>query len=293
MFRGMIAYESVVRHALWDEEVATVKKIMRIQVQQKQKDRYNIFLNRENGDEEFAFSVDEAVLIEYRLHKGMEVSEGLIDELTRKDTVHKAYNLAVRYLSYRMRTEKEMERYLTEKEIDPEHIGQVMARLIKESLLDDSLFAEMFVRTRINTSNKGPLLIQKELIEKGVRVPIAENAVQQYPFDEQIKKVQRFAEKKLRQRNKSFRSQMQQLKAQLMQKGFTQDAIREGLAGMEEQKDEEKEWEALVNQGTKLMGKHEKKFEGYELRQKITEGLYRKGFPFDLIQQFLDEELEE
>ena len=270
-----------------------MQKITRIQVQQKRKDRYNIFINSSTGDEKFAFSVDEAVLVEDRLHKGMELSETMIEELTRKDITHKAYNLAIRYLSYRMRTEREMEKYLTEKEIDPEHIAQVMERLIKEKLLDDSLFSEMFLRTRISISNKGPRIIQKELVEKGVPVSIAENTIQQYPFNEQIKKVKLFAEKKLQRGNKSFRIQMQQLKAQLMQKGFTQDAIQEGLADLEVQKDDNKEWEVLVNQGARLIGKHERKLKGYELRQKVTEGLYRKGFSFDLIQQFLDEEEEQ
>lgn len=269
-----------------------MRKIARIQIQKKQKDRYNIFLTKENGEEQFAFSVDESVLIENKLRKGMDLAESTIEELIRQDTVHKAYNLAIRYLSYRMRTEKEMQLYLEEKEIDPEHIAKVLERLVKEKLIDDQQFAEMFVRSRINTSDKGPLLIQRELIKKGVPAFIAEEAVGLYPYEEQLKKIKLLAKKKLSRTNKSFQQQMQQLKVNLMHKGFTQQAISEGLTGMEDEKDEDIEWQALVKQGEKLIRKHEKKLEGYELKRKVTQGLYQRGFTFDYIQHFLNETLE-
>lgn len=274
------------------ERFTVMKKIARIEIQKKHKDRYNIFLTEANGDEQFAFSVDEAVLIQYRLRKGMELTQATIDELIRQDTVHKAYNLAVRYLSYRMRTEKEMRHYLEEKDVDPEHIAKVMERLINERLIDDRQFAEMFVTTRINTSSKGPVLIQKELMEKGVSSAIAEDEVSKYPYEEQLKKIQRFAEKKMKNSNKSYQAQIQQIKANLLQKGFTRDVIAEALHGMEENRDHEREWQALVKHGEKLLRKHEKKLEGYALKQKVTEGLYRRGFSFDMIQQFLNETLE-
>lgn len=245
-----------------------------------------------NGDE-FAFSVDEAVLIEYRLRKGLELDEDTIKELVKKDTVHKAYNLAINYLSYRMRTEKEMYDYLTKKEVDPEHIAKIIKRLIREQLIDDQQFSEMFVRSRINTATKGPVLIKKELIDKGVSQAIAEQAASQYPYEIQYDKVRKFIEKKLNRKNKSFRTQVNQLKTSLVQKGFTQDVIKDAFTGIEDQKDEDAEWQALTSQGEKILRKHEKKLEGYELRQKVTEGLYRKGFTFDMIQQFLDEALEE
>jgi len=269
-----------------------LKKITRITTQKKNKSRYNIFLNKDQR-EEFAFSVDEAILIEYRLRKDLELDETTIHELIQKDTIHKAYTMAINYLSYRMRTEKEMMDYLTEKEVDPEHITKIVQRLIREKLIDDQQFAEMFVRSRMNTATKGPELIKKELIDKGVSAQIADNAAAGYPDDVQYEKVQKLIEKKLNRSNKSFRTQTNQLQATLVQKGFTIDVIKYAMAGIEDQKDDEAEWQAIIKQGEKLLRKHQLKFSGYELRQKVTEGLYRKGFTFDLINQFLDEQLEE
>ncbi|MFC3039235.1 recombination regulator RecX [Virgibacillus xinjiangensis] len=265
-----------------------MKKIARITTQKKSKNRYNIFLDDGHG-ESYGFSVDEALLIEYRLRKGLELDNSMVDTLIQKDTVHKVYTQAIHFLSYRMRTKKEIRDYLVKKEVEPEQVEQIMGRLEKENLVDDRQFAEMFVRTRMNTSSKGPSLIKKELMEKGVAAAIAAEAVEGYPYEVQYEKIRKLIDKKLSQKKKdSFRKQVQNLQASLMQKGFTQDVVKEAFADIQEEKDEDAEWEALVYQGEKLMRKHQMKHEGYALMNKVKEGLFRKGFPMDQIQKFLE-----
>ncbi|RDW20868.1 recombination regulator RecX [Oceanobacillus arenosus] len=266
-----------------------MQKITRITTQKKSKERYNIYLDDGKG-EKYGFSVDEAVLIEFHLRKNLELDDEMIALLIKKDTLHKSYTQAIHFLSFRMRTEKEIYDYLVKKEIEAEHIKEIINKLIKEKLIDDRQFAEMFVRTRINTASKGPMLIKKELIEKGVSASIASEAVQAYPYEVQYEKISKWAEKKLKlQKKDSFKKQIQQLQVTLIQKGFTQDVIKDALSEIHEEKDEDEEWNAIVFQGDKLVNKHQRKFEGYELRNKVKEGLYRKGFPIDLINRFLDD----
>lgn len=280
-----IIFHVIIRERGWEN----LKKISRITTQKKSKNRYNIFLS--NGqDEAYGFSVDESILIEYRLRKHLELDDAMIATLVQKDTLHKSYTQTINFLSYRMRTKKEIRDYLVKKEVDSEHITQIIDRLTKEKLLDDKEFAEMFVRTRINTSSKGPMIIKKELIEKGVSASIADEAVEHYPYEAQFEKVTKWIEKKLNQGKKdSFRKQVQQLQATLMQKGFTQDVIKDALAEIADEKDEDAEWDALISQGEKLLRKHEAKLEGRALNNKVKEALYRKGFQLDQINRFLEE----
>ncbi|MFC4556826.1 recombination regulator RecX [Virgibacillus kekensis] len=267
-------------------------KISRITTQKRRKDRYNIFLDNGNG-EEYGFSVDEAVLIEFGLRKNMELDDSMITTLIKKDTLHKSYTLAINFLSYRMRTKKEIYDYLEKKEVDQEHINKIMKKLEDEGLIDDNQFAEAFVRTRIHTTSKGPLLVKKELMEKGVSKSIAEEAVDLYNYETQFKKAMKWVKKKLNSsKNNSFQKQLQQLQGTLMQKGFTQDVIKDVINEARYEKDDDVEWDALYVQGEKLLRKNRKKYEGFELRQKMKEALYRKGFAIDLINKFLDEELE-
>ncbi|MEC5424143.1 recombination regulator RecX [Virgibacillus sp. C22-A2] len=270
-----------------------MRKITRITTQKKSKNRYNIFLS-EGQDEVYGFSVDEAILIEYKLRKDLELDDSMIDTLVKKDTVHKSYTQAINFLSYRMRTKKEILDYLVKKEVDSEHIKVVIEKLNKEKLIDDKEFADMFVRTRINTTIKGPSLIKKELIEKGVSGSIASEAVEQFTYEIQYEKILKWIEKKVNtKKNDSFQKQVQQLQVTLMQKGFTHDVIKDALADINEEKDDDNEWNALVYQGEKLFRKYQPKMSGYKLHNKMKESLYTKGFAMDMINRFLEENLEE
>src|SRR4051812_6617932 len=94
-----------------EDEVSWMAVITKITAQQKNKDRYNIFMDYGKG-EQYAFSVDEEVLIKHRLKKGMEMDELSLIEINYQDDIRKAYNLGVGYLAARIRSEKEIRDYL-------------------------------------------------------------------------------------------------------------------------------------------------------------------------------------
>ncbi|WP_152658567.1 recombination regulator RecX [Oceanobacillus sp. CFH 90083] len=269
-----------------------MRKITRITMQKKQKHRFNIFLNTPTGDE-YGFSVDEDILIKFRLEKGMELSEDRIETLKEQDNLHKVYTLTIHFLSYRIRSEKEVVMYLQKKEVEEEQIAVIMQRLRKEKLLDDQQFADMFVRSRMNTSSKGPKIIEQELFEKGIGGQIAGNALEQYTPALQREKIQKLLEKKIKQTSKdSFQKQINKAKNMILQKGFDQQLILAAIQSMNQEEDTDQEWEALKYQGEKLYQKQVKKYEGFQLKQKVTEGLYRKGFHFDMIQEFVNEHID-
>lgn len=264
-------------------------QIVRITTQKKNNERYNIFIT-DGQEEKYGFSVDESVLIENNLRKGLELEQSFIKRLKEEDNYYKSYSLAIHYLSYRMRTKQEIYDYLVKKEVEEQHIPEVIKRLVDKDLLDDRAFAEAFVGTRINTSSKGPELIKRELIEKGVAASIAEEAVKVLTYEVQFDKAMSWAQKKLNTSQKeSFQKQQQKLRANLMRKGFTQDVINDVITEVKAEQAVGSEWDALVYQGDKLIRKHEQKLDGFELQQKIKEGLYRQGFSFDLINKYLDE----
>nr|WP_226035338.1 recombination regulator RecX [Aquibacillus saliphilus] len=263
--------------------------ITRITTQKKSKSRYNIFIDNGQG-EEYGFSVDEDILIEFHLRKGLELDKQTTEQLIQKDSIHRTYSLTINFLSYRMRSIKEIKEYLIKKEVEQEQIDVVVNRLLSEGLLNDTDFAEALVRTRVQTTSKGPMLVKRELMDKGVSSAIADQALSFYPYESQYEKAAKWVEKKLKSSNrKSFRQQVQNLQQTLMQKGFTQDVIKDVLENVENNKDDDQEWQSVVYQGEKLVRKYEKKLEGNALRQKLKGALYQKGFSFDLIDRFIDE----
>ncbi len=270
-----------------------MKKITRITTQKKNTSRYNIFFG-DNESDAYAFSVDEAILIEFHLRKELELDEETIEAIIQKDNIYKSYTQAIHYLSYRMRSCKEVYDYLANKEIPHQYIEEIIQRLTKEKLLNDREFAEMFMRTRINTSTKGPKIIANELKEKGISNTIIAAVLELFTYELQYEKVRKLMDKKMKQTRKdSFRKKLQKLQMNLMQKGFAQEVIKAVTNDCFEEKDEDEEWNALVYQGEKLYKKHSSKLEGYELRSKLTQALHQKGFTFDHIQEFVNKKMEE
>ncbi|MGP4042554.1 recombination regulator RecX [Gracilibacillus sp. D59] len=273
--------------------MVNLPEITKITTQKKSKHRFNIFL-KEKEQEYYGFSVNEDILIEYYLRKGLVLTPDMIKQIQEKDESYKAYTLSVKYLSYRMRSEQELIDHLQRKEIDDTYIGEVMDRLKQEGLVDDLAFSEALVRTRLQTSSKGPLMIKKELADKGIQASITEQALSHYTFEKQYEKVEKLARKKLQASSKkSQQQQKDSVKQTLMQKGFTFDVISEVLKEIELERDSDEEYNAIVFQGEKLVTKYQKKESGYALKQKVKAALYRKGFTSELIARFIEENISE
>ncbi|MGM8363848.1 recombination regulator RecX [Virgibacillus sp. W0181] len=266
--------------------------ISRITTQKKNKQRYNIYFDEGQG-EKFGFGIDEDILIKYHIKKGMKLEHSVRQQILNEETFHQSYVMAIRYLSYRMRTKQEIENYLLKKEVEPEQIPRVIDKLEKENLLDDEAFSKSFVRNRINMSQKGPLLVKQELTSKGVSNRIAAQAIEQYTYERQYNIAMKWAEKRVEQKKKNaFKKRLQSIKASLAQKGFAEDVIRDVVADLVVKDKDVEEWEAVLYHGKKILQRHEKKLDGYELKNKVKEGLYRQGFALNIINKFLDKVIE-
>lgn len=269
-------------------EVTLMPVITKITVQKKQKDRYNIFTDEGNG-EKYAFSVDEDVLIKFQLKKGMELDDFAVTEIFFQDDIRKAYNQAIHYLASRMRSEEEVRQYLRKKEVDEPIVNEVIHKLRHYQFLNDQEFALAYVRTQMNTSDKGTTLIRQELKEKGISDSMIENALLEYPYEFQLEKAITLSNKFVQKNNMdSARIVKQKLEQMLGRKGFPFEIIRQTIESIDLSGNEDKEMKALRKQGEKLLTKY-KQYPEYEFSQKIKQTLYRKGFSIDQIDQFLSE----
>jgi regulatory protein len=260
--------------------------ITKITVQKKRKDRYNIFLDDGSG-ERYAFSVAEDVLIQFQLKKGMEIDEFSIMEVSYQDDIKKAYNLAVQYLALRMRSEFEVRQYLRKKEMEDPIVNEVIHKLYHHQFLNDEEFSNAYVRTQMNTSDKGAVQIKRELKEKGINDSLIDECICHFSNAEQVEKASLLATKFLQKNHKdSQRVMKQKLEQMLVRKGYPYDVIQEALSTIEMEKTDEDEMDVLKVQGEKLARKYQK-YSGYEFTQKMKQSLYQKGFPLDLIEQFL------
>lgn len=263
--------------------------ITKIQIQQKNKSRFNVFIDKGQG-EEYGFSVHENILIDHRLQKGMEIDEVTLTRIIQEEEVNKAYLHGIHYLSYGMRSEKELAEYLKKKEYEEEAIALAIAKLKSERYIDDHAFAKAYVLTKKNTTTKGPMLIRQELIEKGIKGEELEAGMQEFPLEQQIEKAMEWVLKKAKQSTRhSQREQEQRLKNQLRTKGYGHEVIERVFAQTIVEADETEELAALQYHGEKALRKY-RQFSGFEWNMKVKQYLYRRGFKLDDIERFLKNE---
>lgn len=267
-------------------------EISKISIQKKRTDRYNIFFKGDSGRDDYAFSVGEDTLIKEGLRKGLIVDDVKINELKRKDDTNKAFNKAIHYLAQRMRSELEVRDRLAKDDYDPAQIEVVIARLYKENLLNEKAFSEAFVLTKKQTTMKGPRAVERELKEKGIKEQDRLYGLSFYTETDEIEKISKWIGKQqTKQKKQSHKLFKLKLKQQLMQKGFSADAIEIAIENSLEKLPEEDEYHACHIQGEKILKKKARKYTGYDLIQQVKMSLYQKGFPMELIERFINDEI--
>ncbi|MFN2250477.1 MAG: RecX family transcriptional regulator [Anaerolineae bacterium] len=135
--------------------------ITALQRQRRRRDRVSVFI-----DDEYAFSL--ALEVAATLRRGQELTDADIERLTERDEYASALDRSMRYLSYRPRSRREIERYLDEREVPPPTRDAVLERLMDLGLVDDEAFAGWWVRNRSEHKPRGALALRSELVECGV-----------------------------------------------------------------------------------------------------------------------------
>lgn len=232
--------------------------------------------------------VSEDVFVRYRLLKGKELEETLIKEIEETSALDQGYQLALNYLSYQLRSEKEIRKYLQEKEIPSFMIGPVIEKLREIRLVDDKVYAESYVRTMIRTSDKGPAVVMQQLRKKGIEEQTSAEALLLYTNESQQENATVLAKKlEKRYRQKSHQEKLNKMKQGLMLKGFKQEIIQAALASVSVEKDSQQETELLEQLGDKLWERNVR-LEFPKRKQKVIRSLFQKGFDYELIQQFIE-----
>lgn len=90
------------------------------------------------------------------------------------NALQQCLDTAYRYLSYRPRSEAEMEQRLHQRGFDTEVTQQAIARLKELDLIDDYAFAQFWKDNRLLFKPKSKRLIARELAEKKVSREIVE-----------------------------------------------------------------------------------------------------------------------
>lgn len=259
--------------------------ITKIGRQKNNPERYNIYLN-----EQYAFAVDESTLIKYGLTKGKMLEQFEIDDITYEDEIAKAFNKALHFLSFQMRSEYEVKMKLLDLKFGEAVVQEALRKLEKLGFLNDETYSKALLETKKKTAKKGPRAIQQDLMKKGIDKKLQEQVLNSYTNDEQIEIALQLAEKEVRAGAKKTPAQIKQkVQDLLLRKGYSYSIVSEVLDQLQLEREDD-EWQNLIEaQGEKIWRKYAVKFTGNELHMKIKQALYQKGFPIEVINRFIEE----
>jgi len=206
-------------------------QITAIKIQKRNKDRVNIYL-----DGEYAFSLK--TIVAASLGRGDYLSDKRIKELQIEDSFEKAHDQALRYLSYRPRSNAEVSRYLRDKKV-PTVVGEaVLHRLSAAGLLDDLAFAQYWVENREAFKPRGRRLLRQELRQKGINDELIGEVLDE--VDEEESAYQAASKQASRYAGLDDELYRQKMQNFLRRRGFTYEVIRETVSHLLHQREEER-----------------------------------------------------
>jgi regulatory protein len=204
----------------------TERRITKIEPQKNNPGRRNIFV-----DGEFVLGVSDETVLRAGLRTGDVVTGKDLDELRERESVASAKNAAMRFLSYRPRTEREIRNKLRETEHAEGDIESVVQDLKRAGLIDDRAFAKMYIRDTRAARPSGPILLKQKMILLGINKETIEEALRETMADvSQEDEATEAAKKFLAQSGKSGRKVdperlRSRLTGLLARRGFSWDVI--------------------------------------------------------------------
>jgi regulatory protein len=146
------------------------RKITALKLQKRNPNRVSVYL-----DGKFAFGL--ARIVAAWLQIGQVLDDEQIDKLQSQDTEEVAYQKALRYLSYRPRSEAEVRKKLVSSGYSETVIDTVLTRLRDSQLIHDPQFAQVWVENRSTFRPRSRSLLKMELRQKGIHDDTIEAAL--------------------------------------------------------------------------------------------------------------------
>jgi regulatory protein len=204
--------------------MAKQKTITKIEAQKRNPRRRSIYINGK-----FAFGVDEEVISRLGLAKGEEIGETDIKEVLKQKGESEAKEAALRFLSFRRRTEKEVRDKLKSKGFDNKTIRSTIEKLKDYDLINDAEFATAWVKERLAHKPRGKKLLKQELWKKGIRKEIIDQVTAELCQDEDKAASELLEKIKRRYRNLEPPVARRRMYGVLMRRGFSYDNAKHAM----------------------------------------------------------------
>ena len=223
------------------------------------------------------------VIVKYNLLLKKNITDKELKEIINFNDELESYYLALKYISKKLRSEKEVIEYLKKNSYNSVIIEKTINRLKKYNYLNREVYIKSFINDRYNFSIDGPNKIKRKLNELGFNddeiIPFIDKDYQD--------KIKRIIDKKVSNNHKLSNNMLKQnISNYLINLGYPKDMFIDYL-----DKININNKEYLIKDLEKLINKYKNKYSNKELRYVIKNKLFIKGYNREEIEEVLNEEL--
>lgn len=258
--------------------------ITTIEQQTKNARRFNIYI-----DDTFAFGVSEQTLLFFTLHKGMAITPQLQQKILKYDQFQKLYASGVNYISYRMRSEKEVYDKLRAKlEKSDDEISQTLQeklvllaikQLKTDGYINDLQYVTYFIEETLTITLKGDKYVTIALQKKGIDPTLIAQGIQTIPEEKWFLTGKQVAQAYVNKKtNVSINDLKQKVLAHLHTRGFRLELAKKILSSLDFEHAQANEIHNALQLAYKQYDKWVNRFDSKEIWFKIQTYLFQKGF---------------
>lgn len=164
-------------------------KITKIEVQKRNKERVNVYI-----DNVYAFAAFSELVYKENLRINCEVDEEKLLSIAKKENLAKCKETALKIIERSYKTEKEMQKRLMEKGFDSDSINIVISFLKEYNFINDNNYTKMYVKDKM--ASQGKQKIKYSLIRKGISSDIIDNVIEEISVDDEKEVAFELAKKK-------------------------------------------------------------------------------------------------
>lgn len=230
---------------------------------------------------------DEVILKNNLLYNKELDNESLL-KINTDTAYYDIYTKVIKYIQVRLRSRKEIIKYLDKYNLEDNEKIQIMDQLKKVGLINDLNFAKAYIADKMHLSNYGPYKIKEDLEKHDIDSTIIEELIANLDDNDIYDKLYCLMKKKVMGNKKYSKYQLKaKILDEFMRLGYPNEMINNIFDELYVEDNN-----IIKNEYQKIYNKLKNKYSGNELYFKIKQKLYQKGFNKEEINEVINDNLE-
>lgn len=275
--------------------------ITKIELQKRNKDRVNVYIN-----EEFLFACSAELIYTYGLSKDKEIDIDSLKDIIDKDNWIKCKSCALKTIERTYKTQKQIFDKLVQKEYDEKAINKTIDFLKEYKFIDDEKYTEAYIKDKLKSQGKNK--IKYALINKGINEALIKEKLSCLDKDIEENTALKLAEKKYKlliKNESDIRNIYKKLGDYLIRNGYNLDIVQNTLNNIVKEElnhpnTTESQNESKDEDISKLCELAEKRYsiimksesDSRKIYKKLSDYLMRRGYSWSNIKSVLNSIME-